>query len=149
MPALPPNSLTRRKGATPCKQVQQGDVWRRSLHVLGLEEMNAHSNEQQLLPTGSASQAMDSATDTELDIIPRKKLTFVDLPSETKKGIFKHVRCCSSDCTLFLNSFVILNSPSIGILRRPHFPLSCIQTFPRPCLRRAIPKLPYPLPRHR
>lgn len=56
--------------------------------------MNAHNlTSDKNLPSDSA--AMDPSTPAlepmANPIVPGKKLTFLDLPSETKKGIFKHV----------------------------------------------------------
>ncbi|KAG4435478.1 hypothetical protein IFR05_009050 [Cadophora sp. M221] len=97
MPGIPPVH-SRRRGTTPIKNPQLDDVWHRSLYVLGLQELNA--------PMPSSAQSSSSATSfstmaspiasptpaqapTEPDV-PSKKLTFSDLPLETKKEIFKH-----------------------------------------------------------
>ena len=94
MPALP-NKQARRKGATPVTKQEQGDVWRRILDVMGLEPLRENQQHHRHSPTAmdtdsEAAEAMAAPTPA-ASAPAAKKVTILDLPSETQKDIFKHV----------------------------------------------------------
>jgi hypothetical protein len=94
MPALP-NKQARRKGATPVTKQEQGDVWRRILDVMGLEPLRENQQHHRLSATAvdtdsEAAEAMAAPTPA-ASAPAAKKVTILDLPSETQKDIFKHV----------------------------------------------------------
>ena len=92
MPALQ-SKQTRRKGATPVTNLEQGDVWRRILDVMGLEPLRENQQQQQQYsPTAMDNEAAEPmAAPMATASAPTKKVTILDLPSETQKDIFKHV----------------------------------------------------------
>jgi hypothetical protein len=87
MPALP-SKQTKRKGATPITKLYQEDVWRRILDVMGLEPLSSNHASPTTIESGAA-EAM--ASPTAAPAAGAKKVTILDLPSETQKDIFKHV----------------------------------------------------------
>jgi hypothetical protein len=96
MPALP-SKQARRKGATPVTKQEQGDVWRRILDVMGLEPLREnHQQEHQrhspaVMDTDSEAAEAVAAPTPAAPAPAAKKVTILDLPSETQKDIFKHV----------------------------------------------------------
>ena len=97
MPGLP-SKQARRKGPTPRRLIKKDDAWRVILAIMGLEPLGA---EGELYPEDSTSSpaTMDTeaaeamAAPTAADSAAgAKKMTILDLPSETQKDIFKHVR---------------------------------------------------------
>jgi hypothetical protein len=96
MPALP-SKQARRKGATPVTNLEQSDVWRRILDVMGLEPLRENQQQQQQQqqhsPTTMDTEAAEpmAAPTTAASEPPARKVTILDLPSETQKDIFKHV----------------------------------------------------------
>jgi hypothetical protein len=87
MPALP-SKQTRRKGATPITKLHQDDVWCRILDVMGLEPLSSNHAS----PTATNTEAAEAmASPTAAPAPGTKKITILDLPSETQKDIFKHV----------------------------------------------------------
>jgi hypothetical protein len=89
MPALP-SKQSRRKSATPITKLQEDDVWRRVLDGLGLEPLS--SNRISPAPTTMDSVATEAMASPTAAATPgAKKVTILDLPSETQKDIFKHV----------------------------------------------------------
>jgi hypothetical protein len=89
MPALP-SKQSRRKTATPVTKLQEEDVWRRVLDALGLEPLS--SNRISPAPPTMEPEAAEAMASPTAAATPGvKKVTILDLPSETQKDIFKHV----------------------------------------------------------
>lgn len=165
MPALP-SKQARRKSATPVTKPEQGDVWRRVLDVMGLEPLMESQNQQHPPPLSPASTDIEAAEAmaapplaeaAEAAAAPeaKTKVTILDLPSETQKDIFKHVRiplpaqaqlCCAAPNPA---SSVLICPSTAGLVHRPHSPLPRLETLQRYRRRAIVPKLPYRLPRRR
>ncbi|KAI6716641.1 hypothetical protein PZA11_001772 [Diplocarpon coronariae] len=93
MPAL--TSFNRqRKTTTPIKKPDQEDVWRRSLHVLGLETIAQHPSSNYIptpaMATPTASETVPLTSSSPGSTPPKQPLNFLALPVETKKEIFSH-----------------------------------------------------------
>lgn len=147
MPGIPPVHSSRCRGTTPIKSPQLDDVWHRALYVLGLQELNApvsapSSNQGPAFEASTMASPIASPTTapvtTEPARPPVKKLTFSDLPLETKKEIFKHVSTIARGggapgCGSFLhrmdNELIFLSS---DILPRPYCSIPGIEAVPRP-----------------
>ncbi|KAF4633395.1 hypothetical protein G7Y89_g4716 [Cudoniella acicularis] len=84
MPALP-NKSNRRKAVAPVKKQNHNEVWQRALDIMGLEPLNSTTNS----PSSSAPHTMAIPTPGPAEGSGKKK-SILDLPSETKKEIFKH-----------------------------------------------------------
>jgi hypothetical protein len=96
MPALPSNSRSRRKGATPITKPQKEDVWQRTLDLLGVESLNEKDRPIPSMPTIRPEMQAEEAIAA--GGRERKKLELVDLPAETQKEIFGYV---SRDCDVW------------------------------------------------
>jgi hypothetical protein len=83
-------------GVTSKKKVHTDDVWARVLDQLGVEPRSAPtSSTRALTATTSMAASSDSyATGA------KAKVAFLDLPLETQKEVFKHVRSSVRYCTV-------------------------------------------------
>jgi hypothetical protein len=83
------NKLNRyRGGVLPVKKVHADDVWTKVLDQLGVEPLSAPTRSTKAL---KATTSMAASTKAHAEGATRR-LTILDLPSETQKEIFKHVR---------------------------------------------------------
>ncbi|KAK2630646.1 hypothetical protein QTJ16_001466 [Diplocarpon rosae] len=95
MPALS-SFHRRRKTAKPIKKPDHEDVWRRSLYVLGLETIAQHPSSSHIptiemaTPTTAQSVTGPLTGSSKSPTPPKRSLNFLDLPSETQKGIFSY-----------------------------------------------------------
>jgi hypothetical protein len=91
MPALPGKPSTR-KGPTPRSKFHQEDVWEHTFKVIGLEPLSSNHDEPGIMATANSSSTPTPTPTAGLEQdLGRKKMTILDLPSETHKDIFKYV----------------------------------------------------------
>jgi hypothetical protein len=100
MPSLP-SKTARRKHVTPIANLHENDVWQRTFKLLGLQPLTPFPNVAPYAAKQSHNLKMASITDIEAppaeSAEPKKpKITILDLPAETQKDIFKHVRSLPS-----------------------------------------------------
>lgn len=86
MPGLP-GKQGRRKGATPISKIDQEDVWKRTLAILGLVPLttNHHTN------NNHSPMAIPGIPSPSPAAKAGEKTSILDLPSEVQKDIFRHV----------------------------------------------------------
>lgn len=83
MPALP-SKISRRKGGTPVARADTEDMWKRTLEAMGLEPLNVQRRPQ--------TAEMGTTDETkELSSTITARMSFRDLPVETRRHIFKLV----------------------------------------------------------
>ncbi len=96
MPSLP-SKTARRKHVTPIANLHENDAWQRTFKLLGLQPLTPFPDVAPEDAKQSRTLTMASVTDIEAppaeNAGPRSpKITILDLPAETQKDIFKHVR---------------------------------------------------------
>jgi hypothetical protein len=99
MPSLP-SKTARRKHVTPIANLHENDVWQRTFKLLGLQPLTPFADVAPDAAQQSRALAMAFPNDIEAppaeSAEPKKpKITILDLPAETQKDIFKHVRSLS------------------------------------------------------
>lgn len=147
MPALPGKS-SRRKYSTPRPKLDGDDVWNRTFKTMGLEPLSSDKDK----PTTMATASDISSPTPEPSLVQgseNKKLTILDLPSETQKDIFKYVSLDCAHATVLAIELWELTMTLPVQQHRSHCPLPCIETLQRHCCGTVISKLSHCLPRRR
>jgi hypothetical protein len=148
MPALP-DKPSRRKYSTPRAKSDAEDVWKRTFNIMGLELLSSNKEQSRTTTMATASYISPPQDASLAQGSEKKKMTILELPSETQKDIFKYVSTVCGHLPVLsmklrgLTMYLPVRPP------RPHCPLPCIETFQRDCCGTIVPNLPYYLPRFR